>query len=604
MNDRKQNFFAFAVILGFLTFRIFYVATTGYDLSDDEAYFWDWSRHPALSYYDQGPMVAWIIRLFTHLLPLSPFSVRIGAPIFMALTALVIYFLAKDMMKSAGLALIVLLLFHLTPLGAAGGIIMTYYAPQVFFMALVAFFLWQIVKSGDGRWWYPLGACLGLGLLSHHMFLLFTAEVGLFILLSQKNRRWLKRKEPYVALLLMLLTASPLIIWNLTHNMVMFRHALGMMSKPQHIARPLNELMQYIGGQAGVQTPLFFLAVIWGLCVSGYRGLKLKLPLTHPSPLRGEDTFFLNHPSPLRGEDTFFLNHLSPLRGEDTFFLNHPSPLRGEDKFFLNHPSPLREEDKFFLNHPSPLRGEDTFFLNHPSPPGGEDKGEGYLFLLCLSAPVLLFVALLALGGRSEANWPASGYITGAIAAVYILAEKYRAGQRLTRIIIKISLVLTLVLGILATAIAYYPAFAYKIGVRMTPKNDPANRLYGWKALGEEVSEVLKDMPAETFVAASGYGQAAELAFYVAGQPEVFALPTGRRFSQYDFWNKKMDVAGKNAVFADYRPMSKEAKSLFGRVKPESCLIIRDRNSGLTRREFYIYRCYGYRPPSESLFKF
>ncbi|MBU2495208.1 MAG: glycosyltransferase family 39 protein [Candidatus Omnitrophota bacterium] len=506
MNNRKYNLFALAVILGFLTFRIFYIATTGYDLSDDEAYFWDWSRHPALSYYDQGPMVAWIIRLFTLLLSLSPFSVRIGAPIFMALTGLVIYFLAKDIMKSAGLALIVLLLFHLTPLGAAGGIIMTYYAPQVFFMALVALFLWQIVKSGKGWWWYPLGVCLGLGLLSHHMFFFFTAEVGLFILLSQKNRRWLKRKEPYLALLLMLLTASPLIIWNLSHNMVMFRHALGMMSKPQHIARPLNELIQYIGGQAGVQTPLFFLAVIWGLCVSGYRGLKLK-----------------------------------------------------------------------------------------------SDK---YLLLFCLSAPVILFIALLSLGGRSEANWPASGYITGAIAAVYVLAEKYRAGQRPIRIIIKASLALTLLICITASAIAYYPSFAPKIGIKITPKMDPANRLYGWKALGEEVSEVLKDMPAGTFVAASGYGQAGELAFYVAGQPEVFALPAGRRFSQYDFWNKNMDVAGKDAVFADYRPMSEKAKSLFVRVKPEARLIIRDRRSGLTRREFHIYRCYNYQPPSENLFKF
>ncbi len=506
MKINKQDFIALAIILGFLIFRIFYIAVTGYDLSDDEAYFWDWSRHPALSYYDQGPMVAWIIRLFTLLLFTSPFSVRIGAPIFMALTGLAVYFLAKSIMRSAGMALIVLLLFHLTPLGAAGGIIMTYYAPQVFFMALVAFFLWRIVKTGKGRWWYPLGICLGLGLLSHHMFFFFTAEVGLFLILSQNNRRWLKKKEPYLALLLMLLAASPLIIWNLNHNMVMFRHALGMMSKPQHIAKPLNELVQYIGGQAGVQTPLFFLAVVYGLCVSGYRGLKLK-----------------------------------------------------------------------------------------------SDK---YLLLFCLSAPIILFIALLSLGGRSEANWPASGYITGAIAAVYILAEKYRSGKRSTRIIIKTSLVLTLAIGILATTVAYYPAFAYKIGVRMTPKNDPANRLYGWKTLGEEVSGVLKDMPAGTFVAASGYGQAGELAFYTAGHPEVFELPAGRRFSQYDFWNKKMDVAGKDAVFADYRPMSEETKSLFIRVEPESRLIIRDLDSGFTRREFYIYRCYDYRPPPENLFKF
>src|SRR5215210_5539626 len=32
-----------------------------YDLSPDEAHYWDWSRHLDWSYYSKGPLVAWII---------------------------------------------------------------------------------------------------------------------------------------------------------------------------------------------------------------------------------------------------------------------------------------------------------------------------------------------------------------------------------------------------------------------------------------------------------------------------------------------------------------------------------------------------------------
>ncbi len=509
MKGRKGIFPAVILILLFFLFRVFYLATTDYNLADDEAYFWDWSRHPAASYYDQGPMVAWLIRLFTSLLPLSEFSVRLAAPICAALTAILLFLLTLEVTGSASAGIIVLLLFHLTPIGAAGGIIMTYYSPQILFMSLVAFFLWRIIRDEKARWWYPLGIALGLGFLSHHMFLFFTAEVFLFLLLSEKNKRWLKRKEPYLAILLMLVTASPLLIWNFNHNFVTFRHALGMISAPTKVTEPCREFLQYLVGQAGVYTPFFFLAVLYSLGVSGWRGIKSK----------------------------------------------------------------------------------------------GEES-EKWLFLFCLSAPVIIFVGLLSLGGRTEANWPASGYLTGSLATVWIWEEKYRRGGNLTRILIKICLSLTLCLGLLSSAVAYYPSLSHHLGIKIDPKNDPANRLYGWKELGNKVSEIWEEMGEKTFVAASGYGQAAELAFYVKGHPEVYEIPTGRRFSQYDFWNKEMEVIGKDAVLADYRPASQAIENLFERVELAEKLVIRDRDSGLVRREFYIYRCYGYKGTKEALSKY
>ena len=110
----KYTIYTGITILGFLIFRIFYIATTNYDLIADEAYFWDWSRHPDLSYYDMGPMVAWIIRFFTSIFPLSEFSVRLGAPVFSAMTSIVVYILAMEVLKSTRLAFILIQLFNNT----------------------------------------------------------------------------------------------------------------------------------------------------------------------------------------------------------------------------------------------------------------------------------------------------------------------------------------------------------------------------------------------------------------------------------------------------------------------------------------------------------
>ncbi len=503
MKDKKYAYLTFAVIVGFFIFRIFYLATTHYTLSQDEAYFWDWSRHPALSYYDMGPMIAWIIAFFTHIFPLSVFSVRLGAPVFAAMTAVVIYVLTVEVTGSSMLGFWVVLLFHILPIGMAGGIIITYYSPQVFFMSLMALFLWKLITDGRPWWWYLIGLSAGLGLLSHHMFIFFTAEVGLFVLLSPDNRKWLRRKEPYLAILIEMIVASPILIWNATHNFVMFRHAIGMMSETKNISFTLFE---YIGGQAGIEAGLFFLAVVYGLIVSGYRGIKFK-----------------------------------------------------------------------------------------------DDK---YLFLFCLSAPVILFIALLSIGGRTEPNWPVSGYITGSIAAIDIFYERYKRGNHLIRLLINSGFGLTIFLCVLASVFAYYPSVMHAVGIYIPPDRDPTNRLYGWKELGKNVSYELRDMPVGSFVATGEYGLNAELAFYVKGHPQVYEIPVNRRLSQYDFWNNFRAVKGKDAVYVGYGPIGRQTQKLFNNVVFAKELVIRTRHDGAVRFTFYIYRCYGYKGTAKELTTF
>ncbi len=262
------------VFVGLLTaFRIYYIIAGYYALAPDEAYFWQWSRHMDWSYYDMGPMVAWIIALFTKIFGHTELGVRFGAVILSTGVSLIVYRLALEMFGSSAVAFTTVFLMNIIPIGAAGSFIMTYYSPQVFLWSLSLFFLHRAISTGKGGWWYGLGISMGLGVLSHHLFFVLSAQVALYLLLSREGRPWLARKEPYLAGIIALDLFLPVLFWNIEHDMVMFRHATGLMAGD----RPaLMVFLEFIGGQLGVISPFVCLATFWAILVSAYRGFWIK----------------------------------------------------------------------------------------------------------------------------------------------------------------------------------------------------------------------------------------------------------------------------------------------------------------------------------------
>ncbi len=260
-----------AYILIFLTFalRIYYLKTTHLLLSPDEAYYWDWARHPALSYLDMGPMIAWINMLMIHIFGSTAFALRMGANIFSAITAVIFYEIGNRFFSSTT-ALLSTALYVLNPFVAAGSFIETYYVPQILFMTILIFLLFDLNRTQRSWLWYLIGFVLGLGILSHHMFFFFSLEVVLFVLISNRNRYWLFRKEPYIGALIAVATASPVFIWNLEHGLGMFRRALMLM--PLHY-NPWFVFTTFFFGDMGIITPFVFILLLYTMLYSIRKGL-------------------------------------------------------------------------------------------------------------------------------------------------------------------------------------------------------------------------------------------------------------------------------------------------------------------------------------------
>lgn len=262
VEDREQRMpdaFVLGYALAIITImRVLVVLWGPFDLSGDEAHYWDWSRRLDWSYYTKGPMIAWLIRAQTAIGGNSELAIRAGAMICSVVMSVFIFRLAMRMRINGKTALLAALLPHATPLFSVYGIVMSIDPP---FIALwcVAMFQFHRAVSDDGRAsdWTWLGLVIGLGLLTKFTMGLFFPAAIVFILASGDDRRWLKRKEPWIAAAVAIAVFIPVIVWNAGHDWATFRHnANHVVQNGDGVMAAMDEFGGFMLSQIGVISPV------------------------------------------------------------------------------------------------------------------------------------------------------------------------------------------------------------------------------------------------------------------------------------------------------------------------------------------------------------
>lgn len=265
---------ALGVLLFALTvFRVWYAGR--HDLMQDEAYYWQWSRHLAWGYYDNTPLVAVAIRFFTAMLGNSELGVRAEAIFCAVVASLFIYLLAARLFGER-LALFAVILANIVPLFAAGAVIATHDPVQLALWA-AALYIIQRALTDRPRWWYAAGIVAGLAALAKLNALFLLPSVLLYIDLSPTAReRWLRRPEPYIAGLIALLIFSPFVWWNHTHQNAFWIHIHAMGSRGDTDQPPLKWTLRFLGAQALVLSPFVFLTYLYTLYDGWRRGFRQR----------------------------------------------------------------------------------------------------------------------------------------------------------------------------------------------------------------------------------------------------------------------------------------------------------------------------------------
>lgn len=271
---RRPTFANALILLAALTAVRVFVALR-FPLAPDETYYWEWSRRLDWGYYDQGPMIAWLIRASTSLIGSAEIGVRAAILLCATLTLWLVYLTGARLFgRRAGF--LAMLIGGVTPMGLAGGFIATYDVPLALGWAGAMYCMTCIAltpSEGDGSsplWtpWLALGAVTGLGLLSKYTMAL-AAPCALLCLAGRSDlRHWLRRPQPYAAALLALLVLSPNLVWQAQHDWLSFAHMVGLTGKGEGTTA-LRRLGDFVGSQMGLMTPLLFLGMVasmWDSC--------------------------------------------------------------------------------------------------------------------------------------------------------------------------------------------------------------------------------------------------------------------------------------------------------------------------------------------------
>lgn len=233
--DSQRIWRAVLIIIAVVTLaRIAYLIWfSPYELSGDEAHYWEWSRRPALSYYTKGPGVAWAIGVSTALLGASEASVRLPAVLFsagaMACVAGLGGLLAPKVKRAP---LYALLVYLCVPAYHGVALLMTIDGPMIACWlagALGAALALRGLMRGERALGAHalLGAGVGIGFLFKYTVLLMALGVVCAWLGSRRSMRarWLPGVA--VAIGVVVLCASPVIIWNQRHGWPTVSHLLG-----------------------------------------------------------------------------------------------------------------------------------------------------------------------------------------------------------------------------------------------------------------------------------------------------------------------------------------------------------------------------------------
>jgi undecaprenyl-diphosphatase len=243
------------------------------ELHPDEAYYWLWSKHLALSYYDHPGMVAYFIKI-TTLMSSSEFFVRLSGLAVPLILSWVMWTLAEQMFEDSSVASAAVIILNALPLMMSGALIITPDLPAFLFWSLSVYFGWQVFRTRKAGYWYLLGLSFGLSFLSKYTSVLF-APCLLLYMIATDERRWLKTLHPYIAFLFSLVFFLPVVFWNMGHQWISFKFQFQHGLNGQ--AYSLLKVVEYIGGQLLVAGPFAFLAGVIAAFAYAFRRDKAKL---------------------------------------------------------------------------------------------------------------------------------------------------------------------------------------------------------------------------------------------------------------------------------------------------------------------------------------
>ena len=200
-----------AAVVAVLALHVVTALITPYGLQRDEFLYLAMGAHLHLWRMDFPPAMALLAQLMRATVGVSVVALRLVPALFSALLVVFAALFARELGGGRFAQALAALAIIASPSFLRSG---SLFQPVVLDQAawtLALFALVKLARTADSRWWLAVGVAGGLGLLVK--FSIGIIGVGICIaLIVLPDRRWLKTRWPYLALLLAVAMGSPSIV--------------------------------------------------------------------------------------------------------------------------------------------------------------------------------------------------------------------------------------------------------------------------------------------------------------------------------------------------------------------------------------------------------
>jgi 4-amino-4-deoxy-L-arabinose transferase-like glycosyltransferase len=274
LRDKEKQ--VIQVAIGIMTIRAVFLFLMG--PMPQDAYYFLYSQHLALSYFDHPPMIAYILSLFTTVLGKSVVVIKLADTVTTIFTVVFFYKLSTCLLgpKQVNKALLLLLsTFMVTILS----LISTPDVPLLMFWTLSLTLLYQAIFNNKNLYWIWAGIAMGLTFDSKYTGIFIPAGLILFLILSNAYRKKFLSIWFWLAVISFFVTILPVIIWNVQHDFASFKfQSTARMNDPgMHLQ--IKYFLGLVGHQAFILMPILLGAIIYFsfriLKSRGFNPLKL-----------------------------------------------------------------------------------------------------------------------------------------------------------------------------------------------------------------------------------------------------------------------------------------------------------------------------------------
>ncbi len=238
-------------------------------LTPQDAYYWQYSQHLSLGYFDHPPMHAYTAWLTTAIFGDNSFGIRLG-PWLYGVGLLFLCFALARRIWNERVGFWTVVAAGVTPLFSIGSSILTPDPPLLFFWTLSVYFGYRALSEDKGLFWLLAGFAGGLAMLSKYTACFLGLGFLLILLFTERGRKHLRTPWPYLGLLTAFITFLPQFIWNAQHNWASFAYQTT--RRADEISRWRLDLFGgMLGSQIAIVSPLLFGGILWTAFHAGWQ---------------------------------------------------------------------------------------------------------------------------------------------------------------------------------------------------------------------------------------------------------------------------------------------------------------------------------------------